>query len=203
MKKYFLATATFALPLMVAATGLAQSPTSQTSVPPSVVAPGVAVAPAPKAGALPAIHAADLSAADKEFVQKAAQGGLAEVQLAQLAQQTTSNMEVKQFAQHMIDDHTPNNEQLVKLAEAKGLTPPTEPNAMQQKMLAKLQDTHGAKFDRAYISGQVKAHEAMLKLMKTEAASGTDPDLKTFAQQTQVAVEHHLSMARSLNKAGV
>jgi len=168
-----------------------------------VVAPTAHVASAPKAGTLPAESSgANLSAADRAFVQKAAQGGLAEVQLAQLAQQKTSNADVKQFAQQMIDDHTPNNEQLVKLAEAKGLTPPTEPNAVQQKTLARLQNAQGAKFDRAYIAGQVKAHESMLKLMRAEATSGTDSDLKAFAQQTSLVVEHHLSMARSLSKAG-
>ena len=43
---------------------------------------------------------------DKMFVKKAMQGGMAEVQLGQLTLQKTSNDQVKQFAQRMIDDHT-------------------------------------------------------------------------------------------------
>ncbi len=67
--------------------------------------------------ALPHEGSDALSPSDESFVEKAAHGGIAEVQLAQLAQQTSPNDQVRQFARKMIDDHTPNNQQLVKLAE--------------------------------------------------------------------------------------
>ncbi len=196
-----LAATIFAAPLLFGGVALAQ--TAAPAAPPSV-APTPAVPPSAQAEpSSPApMAAATLSAADKAFVMKAAQGGVAEVQMAQLAQQKADNADVKSFAQTMIDEHTPNNEQLTKLATAKGLTPPSDPNAMQQKMLTHLQGLDGTKFDKAYISGQVKAHTMMLKLFRTEAASTKDPDLKSFAEQTTTAVEHHLTMAKGLQKSG-
>lgn len=47
-----------------------------------------------------------LSTTDQQFVTKAAQGGLAEVQLGQLASQKASSSAVKQFGQRMVTDHT-------------------------------------------------------------------------------------------------
>ena len=102
----------------------------------------------------------------------------------------------------MIDAHTPNNEQLVKLATVKGLNPPATPDAKHQKTFVRLQGLHGHTFDRGYMEGQVRAHEAMLKLFQMEANTGQDPDIRSFAAQTVPAIKEHLSMAQSLIKHG-
>jgi putative membrane protein len=201
MRKYLACTVALAIPLLVGGAASAQTATTPPAAPPSAAAAPPVM---PSKGAPPAApdSTANLSASDKAFVEKAAQGGVAEVQMAQLAQQKADSDDVKKFAQTMIDDHTPNNEELVKIATAKGLTPPSDPNAMQQKMMTHLQSLSGAKFDKAYIKGQVKAHTAMLKLFRTEAKTTKDADLKTFATTTTTAVEHHLSMAQGLQKSG-
>jgi predicted outer membrane protein len=43
--------------------------------------------------------------ADRDFVIKAATGNLVEVKLGEIAQQKASASDVKQFGQHMVDDH--------------------------------------------------------------------------------------------------
>ncbi len=101
----------------------------------------------------------------------------------------------------MIDDHTPNNAQLMKLANSKGITPPTDVDAMQQKMMTKLQGMDGKKFDTAYLNGQVKSHEAMLKTFQMESKNGTDPDLKAFADSTIPTIQKHITMAQT-DKSG-
>ncbi|HLH08429.1 MAG TPA: DUF4142 domain-containing protein [Terriglobales bacterium] len=53
-----------------------------------------------------------LSPSDKAFVTKAAEGGLAEVELGQLAQQKAESQQVKDFGQRMVTDHTKANDQL-------------------------------------------------------------------------------------------
>jgi putative membrane protein len=203
LMKNYLASTALAIPLLFGGVAMAQNATMPPAAPPSVAAtpPAPPTSQVEPTSPAPTV-AADLSPTDKAFVTKAAQGGLAEVQMAQLAQQKASSEDVKKFAQTMIDDHTPNNEQLVKLATAKGLTPPSEPNAMQMKVMTHLQGLTGAKFDKAYVKVQIRAHTMMLKEMRLEAKRGQDPDLKTFADQTASTVEHHLSMAQGLQKAG-
>ncbi len=65
-----------------------------------------------------------LSSADREFVRKAAEGGLAEVELGQLATEKASSQDVKQFGQRMVSDHSQANTQLKEIAAQKGVTLP-------------------------------------------------------------------------------
>jgi putative membrane protein len=183
---------------MMAGAAAAQTPTSTVApAAPATTAPAASTM-APSSAMTPATaSAADVSKADKMFVTQAAQGGLAEVQLAQLAQQKSQNETVKKFAQTMIDDHTPNNEKLTQLATSKGLNPPTNPSAAQQKMMDHLQGLDGPKFDHAYLTGQVKAHDAMLKVFQREATNGHDADLKAFAESTVPTIQKHISMAQN------
>jgi putative membrane protein len=54
--------------------------------------------------------------ADKAFVKKAMEGNMAEVQMGQLALQKSSDDQVKQFAQRMVDDHGKMQDQLKPVA---------------------------------------------------------------------------------------
>ncbi len=182
------------LPLVLATGALAQAPTP--AAPPNAAPNSAMMAPSASSPMAPE-GSAKLSKVDKEFVTKAAQGGLAEVQMAQLAQQKGDDG-VKTFAQAMISDHTPANEKLAQIATSKGMTAPTDPSAAQQKMLAKLQGLSGDKFDKTYISGQVRAHEAMLKLFERESTNGKDADLKAFADSTVPVIQKHITMAQNV-----
>ena len=193
MRSNLIRSAAILLPLLSASAALAQS----TAAPVAATTPAAPAAMAAPTPAAPAATAANLSKVDKDFITKAAEGGTAEVQMAQLAQQKSQSASVKQFAQGMIDDHTPNNQKLVDLATSKGVTPPADPSASQKKMLAKLQGLDGAKFDHAYMAGQVKSHQTMLKLFEHEATNGKDTDLKAFAESTQPTIQKHLTMAQN------
>jgi putative membrane protein len=60
-----------------------------------------------------------LSSDETNFIKDAAQGGLMEVQLGQLAQEKTGNEKVKEFGKRMEQDHSKANEELKKLASDK------------------------------------------------------------------------------------
>ena len=65
---------------------------------------------------------------DRQFMDKAAQGGMAEVELGQLAQQNAQSPDVKAFGKRMVDDHSKANDQLKQLASQKGVSLPTSLN---------------------------------------------------------------------------
>src|SRR5512133_2040153 len=90
-----------------------------------------------------------LSAADQTFVKKAAQGGMAEVELGKLATQKASSEDVKKFGQRMVDDHTKANDQLKQVAEQQHIDIPTQPNAKDKATKARLEKLSGEQFDRA------------------------------------------------------
>ncbi len=60
-----------------------------------------------------------MKSSDMAFAMKAAQGGMAEVQLGQLAAQKADNAAVKAFGRQMVDDHTKANDDLKSAAQAR------------------------------------------------------------------------------------
>jgi putative membrane protein len=137
---------------------------------------------------------------DRMFVSKAMQGSMAEVQLAQLTLQKSSNDQVKQFAQRMIDDHTKLNEQMKPVAEQVGVTAPDQISKNDRKTIAKLQGLSGSAYDQAYIKDMVKDHKQDLSQFQTEASSGQDQTVKDAANQGSKVIAQHLQMAQQLAK---
>ena len=142
---------------------------------------------------------AKMPSADQKFMMMAAKGGMAEVEMARLALQKSSNDAVKQYAQKMIDDHTMAGDELKQLASTKGVMLPMQPDAKQMAMMAKMEKLSGAEFDMMYVKEMgVKAHQDMEKLFMKESMSGKDMDAKAWAAKILPTVQMHLQMARDM-----
>jgi putative membrane protein len=144
---------------------------------------------------------ASVAAADKTFVEKAAVGGMAEVQMGKMAQQKGSSDQVKQFGSRMVDDHSKANDELKQIASSKGITLPTDLDAKHKSKMDKMQKLSGAQFDRAYMDDMVADHKEDVADFKKQANSGKDSDLKAFAAKTLPTLEDHLKMAQSTDAA--
>ena len=154
---------------------------------------GLAVAALMTAGAW-AQNANRMSGSDT-FVTKAAQGGMAEVKLGELATKNASNQSVKQFGQRMVDDHSKANDQLKSIASKKSITLPSDVSAKQQADYDKLSKLNGAAFDRAYMMMMVKDHKEDVAEFEKASRMETDPDVKSFASSTLPTLQEHLKMA--------
>jgi putative membrane protein len=142
-----------------------------------------------------------LSSADKDFLENAAQSGHAEIEGSKIAEQKSGNAAVKTFAGQMIQDHTKVSQELTTLAASKGYTPPSEPSVVQKTKLKALGVTSGTSFDKMYASQiGVSAHEDAVHLFQKAATDAKDPDIKAFAAKTVPSLEHHLEMAKALQK---
>jgi putative membrane protein len=139
-----------------------------------------------------------LSTSDATFMTAAARGGMAEVQLGQLAQRNGSSAAVKRFGQRMVDDHGRSNQEMMALAQRKEITPPSSVGAEHQQTYDELAKLRGASFDRAYAQAMVKDHQEDLRAYQEEAANGTDPDVRAFAARHVPLLQEHLRMAQSL-----
>jgi putative membrane protein len=139
-----------------------------------------------------------LSRSDRDFVTRAAQDGMAEVTLGELAASQASSDEVKQFAQRMVDDHTIANNELKELASNKGITFPNETSAKHKALQDRLAKLSGADFDREYMSAMVKDHNNAVALFEKASRSGSDPTLKAWAERRLPTLREHQKMAREL-----
>ena len=139
--------------------------------------------------------------ADQAFAQKAAGGGAAEVELAQLAMQKASNDAVKQLASRIESDHTKANQQLASIGSSKGWQLPSSPSSEGQATKNKLEKLSGDAFDRAYVEAMIKDHHKDIKEFEREAASGSDTAVKQFASSALPDLKQHLQMAESAQQA--
>lgn len=144
---------------------------------------------------------ANLSADDKTFADKAAIGGMMEVQAGQLAETNGMNAKVKAFGKRMVDDHTAVNNELKSWAASAGYSLPTALDAEAQSMLDELKAKKGADFDKAYIDHMVSDHKKDIDLFKKQASSGSDANLKGLASKTLPKLEEHLKMAEDTKSA--
>lgn len=137
-----------------------------------------------------------VSNTDKSFVMKAAAGGMAEVELGNLALKQASSNEVKQFAQRMIDDHGKANQELKQYADSKSITLPAAMGDSHKKLFDKLSKLSGAAFDREYMNEMLKDHEKDVALFERESKSGKDAELKAWVDKTLPTLREHLQLAR-------
>ncbi len=142
-----------------------------------------------------------LASADQTMLKNIAQANIAEVESGKLAVEKSQNEEVKKFAQMMVDDHSKALSDVQKLAEAKSVTLPTDPDVKHKAVMLEFKALSGKTFDSRYVKqAGVGDHEATDKLLKKTQASAKDADLKALAGKMLPVVEGHLQHARDLAK---
>ena len=136
--------------------------------------------------------------ADSKFMMTLATGGMNEIGLSQTALSKSTNDDVKQYAQKMIDDHTMAGDELKSLAESKNVTLPMAMDSKHMALNQKLSAMSGSSFDMDYLKAMVSDHEKTVALLQKEASSGKDADAKAFASKLLPTVQGHLEMAKSM-----
>lgn len=146
--------------------------------------------------------ATKMSKADSKAIMDMAMVNMAEVEMGKLAQSKSQNQEVKTFAQQMIDDHTKGLAEVQTVAQAKGITLPTELDAKHKAMAAKLAKLEGEKFDREYMKvGGTASHKEALALLNKNEKNAKDSDVKGLATKMKPTVEQHLKAAQQMPAA--
>ncbi|VVN43202.1 hypothetical protein PS858_01540 [Pseudomonas fluorescens] len=146
------------------------------------------------------------AATDNDFVDKAAAGGIAEIETSKLALEKSASADIKSFANMMITDHSKANDELAAIAKKNDIEVPDTTTLVKQAK-EKILDMRDESFDAAYANNQVKAHEETIELFKKEANTVTDDqvkgatELKGFAQKMLPGLEKHLEAAKKLQAA--
>lgn len=138
---------------------------------------------------------------DTKFAVEAADGGMLEVKLGELAQTKGVSQEVKDLGKMLVDDHSKANEELKAIAAQKNISLPAVLSEDCQKKFDDLAAKSGTDFDEAFAEHIVKDHKDDIDAFKKEAEKGDDPDLKAWAAGKVPTLEHHLDMAKATEEA--
>ncbi|WP_250534049.1 DUF4142 domain-containing protein [Caballeronia sp. AZ10_KS36] len=138
----------------------------------------------------------ELPSPDKEFVQAASKSSSTEIDASKLATKQSQDKDVKNFAHHMMVDHTKLTMQL-KMAAPHGIAVPKDNS--DTAVLDSLKGLKGKEFDTAYIQKVgVQGHQEAVEAFRKEAEGGQNADLKKAAQKALPTIEQHLKMAQDL-----
>src|SRR5437868_2611874 len=144
------------------------------------------------------VKAMQSPADSKQFAMKAAEGGMLEVKLAQLAQQKASSQDVKDLARKLEQDHSQANQQLQAVAKQKNIDLPNDLKGECQETYQAFQQLQGTDFDDAYLLCMIKDHIKDIAMFQKEAKNGTDPDIKQWASQTIPHLRDHAGQIRTV-----
>ncbi|MFK3739764.1 DUF4142 domain-containing protein [Massilia sp. TN1-12] len=145
---------------------------------------------------------AKLSSGDQQILKDMAIANMSEIEGGKLAQSKGQSAEVKAFGQQMIDDHTQNLNEVKTLAQARGVTLPTEPDAKHKAMAAKLEKMSGDAFDKAYMKqAGVQDHKTVHAKLVSASKKAKDPEVKALVDKTEPVVAQHLKSAEQMPSA--
>ena len=141
-----------------------------------------------------------LSAATKEFVEKAGTSGLAEVEMGELGAQKANSSQVKAFAKRMVADHKNANQALLTAIKGKGVQVPSSRTDTHKAMIEKFQQLDAGKnFDREYMQQMVEDHKAAVELFETAADDEKlDLNLRGYAKSVLPTLRDHLTEAQTI-----
>jgi putative membrane protein len=140
-----------------------------------------------------------MPAVDRGVMLEAASGGMAEVELGRLAAQRASSDTVRQFGQRMMTDHGAANQELLQLAQRKGVALPQQPDAKHRAAIDRLATMSGAQFDQAYMTEMVKDHQADAAVFEREIREGQDAEVRAWASKVLATVREHQRLAGDIH----
>lgn len=135
---------------------------------------------------------------DALFAAAAGSGGMAEVNVSQIGLQRSTDPELRQFSQKMIDDHTKLNEQMVNVLAQKGMRIPMGIDARAQFCAESLSGLSGEEFDKCYAKAQLVMHMDAVGAFEAEVQRGQDPDIKALAAKALPIIKEHLKTIKPI-----
>lgn len=134
--------------------------------------------------------ATQLSDQDRQFVKMAAEDGMREVHMGQMAVQNGQSEQVKKLGQRIVTDHGKANTELMAIARRKGMDFKT------QHKMPKMSRRDMQNFDQAWLAMMVNDHQKDIAAFQRQAQQGTDADLRKFAKKTLPTLQKHLKMVQ-------
>ena len=146
---------------------------------------------------------APLAPSDQQFVTKAAEGGMFEVEIGKLAADKAADANVKSFAQMLVDDHSAANDKLRQIASGHNVALPASISDDQKKELDQLSKLSGAQFDKQFVKMVgIKDHHHDIAEFEKASKSAQSPDVKDFAANALPTLKKHLAAAEKLPSKG-
>jgi len=150
-------------------------------------------------GVGPGTVRAEISDADKAFLDTMAASDTAEVELSRIAASQALSPQVRGFAQTIASDHDENYQALLELCRDKQYAVVPGIDATHAEVMRKLRNADSPEAGaRAYLDAIAVDQAAIDSLLEKIAGNSNDADIARFAANTLAAVKNHEESAKQL-----
>ena len=139
-------------------------------------------------------------AESSQFLVKAADGGMAEVDMGNMANQKAASSSVKKYGAMLVKDHSAANDQVKALAAQRNVTLPATVSDANKTKMDDIMKKSGKDFDKAYMDAMIKDHEKDIDMFKDASNKVNDAEVKSFVDNTLPKLQIHLDSARAIRK---
>ena len=141
---------------------------------------------------------AEISDADKAFLDTMAASDLAEVELSRIAASQALSPQVRDLAQTIASDHNENYQALLQLSSNKKYAIAPRDSTHGEAMLKLHSADSPEAAERAYLDAVAVDQATIDSLLEKISGNSNDADIKRFAADTLIAVKHHEDAAKQL-----
>jgi putative membrane protein len=139
-----------------------------------------------------------VSPAEQDFMMKATQADVAEIDMARLALEKSANRDIKDYATMIESDHNKALEDLTDLMKDTNVSQQRTMPADAQQEFNRLNDLTGAEFDREFVNTMVMDHQKAIAMFQNQRATVQNPDVKKYVDDTLPTLQTHLEKAQQL-----
>lgn len=137
---------------------------------------------------------------DADFVVNAVASNLAEIKIAQLAKNKSSDDQVQAMATKLEEQHTKILNELKAYADKKGIAIPLQETDKDAKEMSKLSEESPDKFDEQWCDAMEDRHEQSINKFEARRDKTEDPELRDWIIATLPGLKEHLSMIENHDK---
>lgn len=128
---------------------------------------------------------------DKKFVDDMVESNYAEIKMATLAQEKSTNTEVKQVAKQLESDHSAALSKLKQIAESRSLTVPGAETDKARNQVERFSEKKAEKFDKDWCQEMMDKHDASIKKLEKAQNDVSDAALKSWINETLPVIRSH------------
>ncbi|GAA3385645.1 DUF4142 domain-containing protein [Cryptosporangium minutisporangium] len=141
-----------------------------------------------------AAPAPGVNAQDQSFLRGAHQAHLSAIAAARIAIRKATDPETRTIANRWLTDHSRLDNALRPVAKKLGVDLPARPDATQQAMLSRYEQTSGPAFDGLWVTTQRQAQASLRRQVEAELTGGQNGEVKQLARQTSPVVAQHAQL---------
>lgn len=131
------------------------------------------------------------------FIKQGLEGGQTDIKASKIAQTTSKNSRIINFAQMEISDHATINDNLQKMAITDKVAASDSVGAAHLAAITSMNNNSALKFDQAYIQLMINNHQDAIKIFNA-AKNDRNEDVQRLARKTLPVLMMHLDSANAI-----